>query len=40
MGKKRNSYRALVGKPEGNRPIYGRIILQWILSNKMGGCGL
>lgn len=21
MGKKRNSYRALVGKPEGNRPL-------------------
>jgi hypothetical protein len=35
MGKKRNAYRILVGKPEGKRPL-GRprcwwIILKWIL---------
>jgi hypothetical protein len=29
-GEKRNSYRLLVGKPEGNRPL-GRPILGWIL---------
>jgi hypothetical protein len=35
-GEKRNAYRALVGKPEGKRPlgrlgIGGRIIVKWIL---------
>jgi hypothetical protein len=36
MGKKRNAYRILVGKPEGKRPlgnrdVGGRIILRWVL---------
>jgi hypothetical protein len=35
-GAKRNTYRLLVGKPEGKRPlgrpdVGGRIILRWIL---------
>jgi hypothetical protein len=41
VGKKRNAYRILVGKPEGKRPL-GRpgrrwgIILGWILERKDG----
>jgi hypothetical protein len=36
MGEKRNAYRILVEKPEGNKPlgrldVGGRIILEWIL---------
>jgi hypothetical protein len=36
MGEKRNSYRVLVGKSEGNSPVgyievSGRMILKWIL---------
>jgi hypothetical protein len=34
MGKKRNVYRLLVGKPEGNRPL-GRPRHRWILTIKM-----
>jgi hypothetical protein len=33
-GEKRNSFRILVGKPEGKRPLgrlYGWILLKWIL---------
>jgi hypothetical protein len=35
MGERRGAYRALVGKPEGRRPLgrprrNGRIILKWI----------
>jgi hypothetical protein len=35
MGERRGAYRALVGKPEGRRPlgrpaVDGRIILKWI----------
>jgi hypothetical protein len=35
MGERRGAYRALVGKPEGRRPLErpgvdGRIILKWI----------
>ena len=35
IGERRGVYRALVGKPEGKRPlgdpgVYGRIILRWI----------
>jgi hypothetical protein len=42
MGKKRNVYRLLVGKPEGKRPlgrprhIGGWIILGWILERWDG----
>jgi hypothetical protein len=36
LGEKRNSYRVLVGKPEGKRPlgrprVGGRIVLRWML---------
>jgi hypothetical protein len=36
MGEKRNSYRVLVGKSEGNRPVgylevSGGMILKWIV---------
>jgi hypothetical protein len=35
MGKKRNAYRILVGKPEGNRQLgRPRIILKWILDTN------
>jgi hypothetical protein len=34
MGKKRNAYRILVGKPEGNRPL-GRPRRRWVDSFKM-----
>ena len=35
MGKQRNVYRVLMGKPEGRRPLgmtmeYGRVMLKWI----------
>jgi hypothetical protein len=40
----RNAYIILVGKPEGRRPqdfgVDGKIILKWILGNRVGGCGL
>jgi hypothetical protein len=44
MGKKRNVYRILVGKPEGKRPLEdqdvgGRTILKGIL-DRMGWSGL
>jgi hypothetical protein len=45
MGKKRNAYRILVGKPERKRPL-GRIRRRWgtILNasqrDRMGWCGL
>jgi hypothetical protein len=34
MGKKRNAYRILVGKPEGKRPL-GRPRRRWVYSFKM-----
>jgi hypothetical protein len=42
MGKKKNAYRILVGKPEGKRPLErpsvgGRVILKWILEIGWGG---
>jgi hypothetical protein len=36
MGEKRNTCRILVGKPEGKRPLGGRIILEWILERWDG----
>jgi hypothetical protein len=44
MGRKKNAYRILVGKPEGKRP-FGRIICRWVDDIKMdligwGGTGL
>jgi hypothetical protein len=33
-GEKRNSYRILVGKPEGKRPL-GRPRSRWVDNNKM-----
>jgi hypothetical protein len=35
-GDKRNAYRILVGKPEGNRPLGGWTILKWILERQDG----
>jgi hypothetical protein len=37
MGKT-NSYRILVGKPEGKRPLGGWTMLKWILREKGWGC--
>jgi hypothetical protein len=42
MGERRGAYRALVGKPEGKRPlgkpgVDGRIILKWIFERLGGG---
>jgi hypothetical protein len=34
MGEKRNAYRILVGKPEGNRPL-GRSRRRWVDNIKM-----
>jgi hypothetical protein len=34
MGEKRNSYRLLVGKPEGKRPL-GRLRLRWVDNIRM-----
>jgi hypothetical protein len=34
MGEKRNAYRILVGKPEGNRPL-GKPGHQWVDNIKM-----
>jgi hypothetical protein len=34
MGAKRNAYRILVGKPEGNRPL-GRSRRRWVNTTKM-----
>jgi hypothetical protein len=31
MGEKRNAYRILVGKPEGNQDVGGWTISKWIL---------
>jgi hypothetical protein len=46
MGKKRNTYRLLVGKPEGKRPL-GRPRHRWMdnikigsWSDRLGWCGL
>jgi hypothetical protein len=44
MGKSRGAYRALVGKPEGRKPlgrpgVNGRIILKWIFE-RLGGGGV
>jgi hypothetical protein len=41
-GERRGAYRALVGKPEGRRPlgspgVDGRIILKWIFERLGGG---
>jgi hypothetical protein len=42
MGEKRNAYRILVGKPEGNRPL-GRPRCRWVDNFKIDlrkiGCG-
>jgi hypothetical protein len=45
MGEMRNACNILVGKPKGKRPLgrpghNGRIILDWILGNRVEGCGL
>jgi hypothetical protein len=44
MGERRGAYRALVGKPEGRRPLgrprRGRIILKWIFERLGGGMDL
>jgi hypothetical protein len=45
MVERRCAYRALVGKPEGRRPLKGpgvdgRIILKWIFERLDGGHGL
>jgi len=38
MGERRRVYRVLVGKPEGNPGVNGRIILRWIFRNwDVGG---
>jgi hypothetical protein len=42
MGERRDAYRALVGKPEGRRPLEdpgvdGRIILKWTCERLEGG---
>jgi hypothetical protein len=34
MGEKRNAYRILVGKPEGERPL-GKPRRRWVDNNKM-----
>jgi hypothetical protein len=34
MGEKRNAYRILMGKPEGNRPL-GRTRCRWVNNIKM-----
>jgi hypothetical protein len=34
MGEKRNTYRILVGKPEGKRPL-GRPKRRWVINIKM-----
>jgi hypothetical protein len=44
-GERRGAYRALVGKPEGRRPLGrprldGRIILKWMFERLDGGHGL
>jgi hypothetical protein len=41
MGEKRNSYRLLVGKPEGKRPL-GRPRRRWVdnFRDRLGRCGL
>jgi len=33
MGERRGVYRVLVGKPEGNPGVDGRIILRWTFRN-------
>jgi hypothetical protein len=45
MGESRSSYRILIGKSEGNRPLgrtsgYGRKLFIWIYRNWEGGHGL
>jgi hypothetical protein len=45
MGEKRNTYRVLVGKTEGNNYLEdlrtdGRIMLKWILKKKLGTAGI
>jgi hypothetical protein len=45
MGQMRNAYKRFLGKPEGKiavgKPtVDGRIILEWILGNRVGSCGL
>jgi hypothetical protein len=37
-GNIRNTYKFLVGKPEGKRGIDGRPILNWTLGKWVGGC--
>jgi len=45
MGEIRNAYKIFVRKSEGRRLledlcVYGRIILEWILGDGVGRCGL
>jgi hypothetical protein len=37
MGEKRNAYRILVGKPEGNRPL-GKLRRRWVIKVKLSLC--
>jgi hypothetical protein len=37
MGKKRNMYRLLKGRPEGNQDVGVLIRISWILERKDGG---
>jgi hypothetical protein len=36
MGERRGAYRVLVGKPEEDPGVVGRIILKWIIGSGMG----
>jgi hypothetical protein len=33
-GKMRNSYNTFIGKPEGEKPVVGRMILKWFLEKQ------
>ena len=45
VGERRNGYTVLVGKPYGKKTLedlclVGRVILKWMLKNRMGGSGM